>query len=335
MSRQKKNNNNHLVDEKRLSLLYPKLCEEWDGVRNFPLLPNEVSFSSHKKVWWICRKKDCGHTWLATINKRTSKKPSGCPACSGNVVSDKNRLSIKFPQIVFEWDYEKNFPLVPSQVSFGSHRRVWWKCLKHDCGCGWSAKINNRTSGDGCPICGGQIVTDKNRLSVVFPNISDEWDYEKNYPLTPKDVGYGSGRKFWWKCMNVCCGHVWRATPNNRCFDNNGCPLCSKGPISKVSQLWLDSLRIPNVFGKTREVCIMCGEQKYRVDGFDPETNTIYEFLGDFWHGNPSIFVATERNAICKKTFGELYNDTMGRFRQFENHGYRIIYIWELDYLKD
>jgi hypothetical protein len=25
------------------------------------------------------------------------------------------------------------------------------------------------------------------------------------------------------------------------------------------------------------------------LDGFDPRTNTIYEFYGDYWHGNPDI----------------------------------------------
>ena len=28
---------------------------------------------------------------------------------------------------------------------------------------------------------------------------------------------------------------------------------------------------------------------KYKADGYCKENNTIYEFLGDFWHGNPLI----------------------------------------------
>ena len=32
----------------------------------------------------------------------------------------------------------------------------------------------------------------------------------------------------------------------------------------------------------------------YIVDGYDSKTNTIYEFNGDFWHGNPNIYNLTD-----------------------------------------
>lgn len=40
--------------------------------------------------------------------------------------------------------------------------------------------------------------------------------------------------------------------------------------------------------GKTREVSIP--GTSYRAGGFVEETNTIYEYNGDFWHGNPDFF---------------------------------------------
>ena len=36
----------------------------------------------------------------------------------------------------------------------------------------------------------------------------DEWDEEKNIPLTPNNVTHGSGRKVWWHCAK---GHSWQA----------------------------------------------------------------------------------------------------------------------------
>lgn len=38
---------------------------------------------------------------------------------------------------------------------------------------------------------------------------------------------------------------------------------------------------------ENREVVIKISGRIFKVDGFDPIINTIYEFYGDFWHGNP------------------------------------------------
>ena len=42
--------------------------------------------------------------------------------------------------------------------------------------------------------------------------------------------------------------------------------------------------------------------------------------------------VSTNINAITKKTFGELYNETLKRLELIKNEGYNIITIWESDY---
>jgi hypothetical protein len=39
------------------------------------------------------------------------------------------------------------------------------------------------------------------------------------------------------------------------------------------------------------------------VDGYDENTNTVYEYLGDYWHGNPEKFYPKDINRDCKKTF--------------------------------
>ena len=39
--------------------------------------------------------------------------------------SDKNRLSIKFPDLVKEWHTIKNGELTPNKVSYESHKKVW------------------------------------------------------------------------------------------------------------------------------------------------------------------------------------------------------------------
>jgi hypothetical protein len=64
-------------------------------------------------------------------------------------------------------------------------------------------------------------------------------------------------------------------------------PKCSNNFISRIEMKWLDSLDIPIEY---RQKSLTINGKKYRVDAFSPVTNTIYEFYGDFWHGNPEVY---------------------------------------------
>jgi hypothetical protein len=68
------------------------------------------------------------------------------------------------------------------------------------------------------------------------------------------------------------------------------------------------------------------------VDGYDPITNTVYEFLGDYYHGNPNIYNSEECNKTCHKTYGKLYLDTITRLNIIKLLGYNVKYIWESDW---
>jgi len=88
---------------------------------------------------------------------------------------------------------------------------------------------------------------------------------------------------------------------------------------------WLDSLGITE-----RQYPIA----NYKVDGYDPETNTVYEFLGDYWHGNPEVYDPDEYNKSCSKTFGQLFDETNIRLEHIKSLGYNIITKWENDILQ-
>jgi hypothetical protein len=60
-------------------------------------------------------------------------------------------------------------------------------------------------------------------LHVVNPDLSKEWNYAKNYNLTPKDVAPGSHKKAWWICGK---GHEWIARIKAR-NAGQGCPYCA------------------------------------------------------------------------------------------------------------
>jgi len=62
----------------------------------------------------------------------------------------------------------------------------------------------------------------------------------------------------------------------------------------------------------------------------------VYEFYGDLWHGNPSRFKRENINPINKKkTYGELYDETIKRENILKNAGFNIVTIWESDYNKN
>lgn len=60
-----------------LSTMYPLISENWDYVKNSPLLPTQVMPKSHKTVWWTCKK--CGYEWQQKIANRT--RAAQCPKC--------------------------------------------------------------------------------------------------------------------------------------------------------------------------------------------------------------------------------------------------------------
>ena len=312
---------NVVTDKNRLSILYPSIAQEWDHDKN-ELGPDKVSFGSERLVWWVCGKGGCGHSWKTQVSSRT--RGIGCPVCSGWAVSDKNRLSILYPEVAEEWDEVKNVLRV-EDVSYASNKKVWWLCKV--CGYRWKSAIHNRSKGNGCPECAGKTVTDKNRLTLLFPGLVEEWDKVKNGKLLPEDVSYASAKIVSWVCKK--CDYKWKSSVSNR-TGGSCCPRCSKGNMSKVSQRWLDSLSVP-----VREYYISV--LGIRVDGFDPETNTVYEFLGDYWHGNPEVkkFNPTKINSHSKKSFGDLYKKTMDRFRLLEKEGYKVVFIWENDFINN
>ena len=130
---------------------YPKVpaqSAKWHKSRNGALSPNDVTPGSHRKVWWQC---DKGHSWEAPVYKRT-KNNSSCPICSNKILrTGVNDLEFVFPQIAREWDYDKNAPMKPTEVTCGSSKTVWWKCsYGHE----WQAQIHYRThKQQQCPVC--------------------------------------------------------------------------------------------------------------------------------------------------------------------------------------
>jgi hypothetical protein len=71
---------------------------------------------------------------------------------------------------------------------------------------------------------------------------------------------------------------------------------------------------------------------RYKADGYIKTSNTIFEFHGDFWHGNPKLYDGTEINQRVGVTYGELYNQTIAKSKLIVEKGFNLIEIWENDW---
>ncbi len=74
---------------------------------------------------------------------------------------------------------------------------------------------------------------------------------------------------------------------------------------------------------------------KYKADGYCKETNTVYEFYGDYWHGNPEVYDSELMNESTNCTMNELYQKTIEREQKIRELGYELISIWEHKYINN
>ncbi|MGZ8924254.1 MAG: DUF7487 domain-containing protein [Nitrososphaeraceae archaeon] len=72
---------------------------------------------------------------------------------------------------------------------------------------------------------------------------------------------------------------------------------------------------------------------RYKADGYCSETNTIYEFHGDYWHGNPEVYAAELINEVSGKSMGELYENTIIKENVIKELGYNLVVMWEGDFV--
>lgn len=70
------------------------------------------------------------------------------------------------PNLVQEWDRERNLGIEPEYFSTGSHQRVKWKCK--NCNHVFENSINSRIRfHSGCPYCGYNIFDDKIHIPAI------------------------------------------------------------------------------------------------------------------------------------------------------------------------
>ena len=185
--------------------------------------------------------------------------------------------------------------------------------------------------GYGCIKCSGKYqYTTKEFITLakdIHNNNNNKYDYSK--------VKYINCDK---KVTIVCKEHGdFYITPNKVLSRNQGCPKCSTG-FSKGQIEWLEYLMIG---GKYIQHKLNDGEHRikrdkyyYYADGYCKETNTIYEYHGDFWHGNPEIYDQDDINIMTNTSFGYLYDKTKRKKEICIEKGYNYTEMWESNWKK-
>lgn len=123
--------------------------------------------------------------------------------------------------LLWQWHPIKNEPATPYDVSYGSKRKVWWRCEK---GHEWQAIVYTRTDGANCPYCAGKLAwPGENDLASQRPDLAAQWHPMKNGSVRPDRLLLGSHYKAWWICAK---GHEWQAVVKSR-TNGCGCPVCA------------------------------------------------------------------------------------------------------------
>lgn len=152
-----------------------------------------------------------------------------------------------------------------------------------------------------------------NDLATVRPDVAAQWDYQKNYPLTPSDVSYGSTKKVWW-CMdytdeltNSVCHYEWDSTIYHRTSHNEECPHIKHSKLERKVCRLLKEMGISFKTEAKLEGCEYKGQ--LRFDIYIPDHNVAIEVDGlqhfqavDFF-GGMDTYIETINRDFAKNNF--------------------------------
>lgn len=291
-----------------LASVDPSLAAQWHPERNGGLVPASVTSGSSKRVWW---RDEHGHEWRSSVASRVGGH--GCPYCSGrNPVAGTGDLVTLCPALGAQWHPEKNGDLLPSHVSPGAKRRVWWL---DEHGHEWASTVKDRAAGHHCPYCSGRVaIIGETDLASQRPEIARQWHPHRNGELEPNAVTFGSSRLVWWLCPD---GHEWetrvtyRTTPGG-----SGCPLCfphwSRGEKEVVEFI---GTRHPElvIIENDRQTL---GSRK-EIDIYLPSVRVGIEYNGLYWHDESDPKVKANHAAKASAA---------------RSHGICLVIVWEDDW---
>ena len=240
----------------------------------------------------------------------------GCPKCAGNYLQTTDdfieKAKIKHGDT---YDYSK-------VIYNKTDEKICIICKTHG---EFMQTPHGHLSGQGCPKCAGNYLhTTDDFIEKAKIKHGDEYDYSK--------VIYKNCNE---KVCIICKIHGEFMQKCSYHLSGSGCPKCYSRH-SKMQIKWLNFISI--YYGIYIQHAENDGEyqipgSKYKADGYCLENNTIYEFHGDYWHGNPTLY-DTKQVIHYGATFGELYEKTKKKENFIKENGYNIKIMWENDWKK-
>jgi hypothetical protein len=261
----------------------------------------------------------------------------GCPKCGKASAADKLRGREKPNQRTtteeyiakanakhdFRYEYDKTVYVKSKDTT------IIVTCKKHG---DFEISPKSHLTGWGCKTCSRLEMGE--RFSLKVPELVEKlnlihdfkYDYSKvelcgdikNIPITVICPDHGEFSILVGKHYKYGCPVCEKENPK---IKNN----CVKG--SKPANAWLDSLGLDLV----REFRLP--EKRIRpVDGYCIETNTIYQFHGDYFHGNPRKYDPSSFSTRHDMTFGELYEHSCRMDQEIIDFGYNLVVMWENDW---
>ena len=280
--------------------------------------------------------------FLASPNNMLNQKgKKGCLECSGYEKWTYKILIKELASILFP-DGTQKFILLTTEKDFnrdfdGAYTIIRLRCTKDQYE--WDVRINDViNNGTGCDRCSGHEEWTYQRLQVAISNLR----FPDGSPICTLEMSEsefleayekdGVNTKIPVRCA-VNQDHCWSPSINNLINTKTGCPDCNTIGYSKAEIEWLEFVieteGINIQHAKNGGQVKSCGRL---VDGHCKETNTVFQFHGDFWHGNPDVHDPDDINPRNYKRMGDRYEETLIKDQELRDQGYNVIIMWESEW---
>ena len=183
-------------------------------------------------------------------------------------------------------------------------------------------------SGRGCIKCRNDKSAENQRMTIGEFITKSRQKHGEKYDYTM--VEYINTQT---QVKIICIEHetIFYQTPGSH-FNSTGCNKCHKKGYSEMALLWLEFIsKLYNINIQHAENGneYLIPNTRWYADGYCIENNTIYEFHGDYWHGNPSKYNSNDINPTSKTPFGVLYQNTLDREQTIRDMGFNLVTIWQ------
>ncbi len=158
---------------------FPELESLWDCERNGIIKPENISFSSHRKVWIKCN--ICKESNEITMHEYAAgNRCFKCKAIRARETIIKERgtgLKDNFPELEEVWNTELNNKINHTfeNMTLGSFEKVHWKCCR--CGRKYIKDSIRMIQNPECPSCGNNVLI-KNVEYIKRKNESRKYNKE-------------------------------------------------------------------------------------------------------------------------------------------------------------